>query len=75
MLKQVRVPDKHSGLRVNPMDIQWVDEEADEQPEWTQVYIGKIPIMIKSDFCILSDLTEEEQMAQGECPFDQGYVV
>lgn len=43
-------------------------EEAREKP----YYIGKLPIMLKSKYCILRDLDEDELYAWNECPYDQG---
>ena len=37
-----------------------------------RVLIGKIPIMIRSRFCHLSNLTKEQIVKQGECRYDQG---
>ncbi len=31
-----------------------------------------MPIMVKSQFCALNNLTEAEIIAKGECPYDQG---
>ena len=36
------------------------------------VYLGKFPIMIQSDFCILSGLPREVRFQMGECRNDQG---
>tara|TARA_B100000795_G_scaffold253626_1_gene223929 strand:- start:10 stop:3633 length:3624 start_codon:yes stop_codon:yes gene_type:complete len=36
------------------------------------INIGKIPIMLKSDFCVLNDRTTESDKDKGECPFDTG---
>lgn len=37
-----------------------------------QVYIGKLPVMLKSKYCILKDLEEDDLFAWNECPYDQG---
>jgi len=34
--------------------------------------IGRIPVMLKSSICNLSNLTEDELMEKGECPNDAG---
>lgn len=36
------------------------------------IEIGSIPIMLKSKYCVLSDLSEESLIEKGECPYDQG---
>lgn len=53
--------------------LEWVREdggEDDEEP--TKVFVGKLPIMLKSKYCILKDLTESELYNWNECPYDQG---
>ena len=37
-----------------------------------QINLGKIPIMLQSNLCVLSDATNEMKKEMGECPFDQG---
>jgi len=36
------------------------------------VYLGKIPIMVQSDFCVLSKLPRELRFSLGECRNEQG---
>jgi DNA-directed RNA polymerase III subunit RPC2 len=36
------------------------------------IEIGKMPIMLRSDFCVLAKKTPEEMTALGECPLDPG---
>ncbi|EUD64425.1 DNA-directed RNA polymerase III subunit RPC2 [Plasmodium inui San Antonio 1] len=36
------------------------------------VEIGRLPVMLRSDICILNNKTEEELMKLGECPYDPG---
>jgi DNA-directed RNA polymerase II subunit RPB2 len=40
--------------------------------EIKMVYLGKIPIMVQSDFCILSQLPKEVRFSLGECRNEQG---
>lgn len=40
--------------------------------ETQTIFIGKIPIMLKSKFCTLYGLSEEELYQIRECPFDMG---
>ncbi|KAI9366033.1 DNA-directed RNA polymerase II subunit RPB2 [Zopfochytrium polystomum] len=49
---------------------EWVVEQED--PESSKIHIGDVPIMLRSDFCILSELTDADLPEVGECPFDQG---
>ena len=49
-------------------DIEWVIEN--EEPEVTKIHIGDVPIMLRSNFCILSDLINDDLPEVGECPYD-----
>lgn len=55
-------------------NLEWEEEqfmeEADRKP--VNVFIGKLPIMVKSKYCILKDRKDEDLYAEGECPYDQG---
>lgn len=51
--------------------LQWSNED-DREPEPSKVFVGKLPIMLKSKYCILKDLTEGELHNWSECPYDQG---
>jgi len=48
----------------------WVLEADDPEP--SKVFIGKVPIMLRSTFCALYRLPDDELYAVNECPFDQG---
>ncbi|KAL9101872.1 MAG: hypothetical protein Q9163_002917 [Psora crenata] len=52
--------------------LQWESEDGDKEPEPIKVFVGKLPIMLKSKYCILKDLSEAELYAWNECPYDQG---
>ena len=52
--------------------LQWENEDGDKEPEPIKVFVGKLPIMLKSKYCILKDLSESELYAWNECPYDQG---
>ncbi|KAI9791745.1 MAG: DNA-dependent RNA polymerase II [Peltula sp. TS41687] len=52
--------------------LDWQDEETEEGEAKTNVYVGKMPIMMKSKYCITKDLGEDELFAWDECPYDQG---
>jgi len=47
--------------------LQLVSEHKDKK-----LFIGRIPIMLRSEFCILSDSTDDTLAKLGECPYDQG---
>lgn len=43
------------------------------EQEDARVYIGKVPVMLRSDFCQLKSLNEHERVKNGkDCRFDQG---
>ncbi|KAI9840569.1 MAG: DNA-dependent RNA polymerase II [Thelocarpon superellum] len=46
--------------------------ETKEDQEPTKVFVGKLPVMLKSKYCVLKDLNEQELYAWDECPYDQG---
>lgn len=52
--------------------LEWENETSEQDQAPVNVYIGKLPIMLKSKFCILKDLRETELYAWNECPFDTG---
>lgn len=57
-------------LFVDVKQTETIDEEsANEQT--TRIQIGRVPVMLRSAFCQLSD--DENRLAErGECPYDQG---
>eukprot|EP00184_Porphyridium_aerugineum_P002310 CAMPEP_0184699762 /NCGR_PEP_ID=MMETSP0313-20130426/5905_1 /TAXON_ID=2792 /ORGANISM="Porphyridium aerugineum, Strain SAG 1380-2" /LENGTH=1727 /DNA_ID=CAMNT_0027158887 /DNA_START=239 /DNA_END=5422 /DNA_ORIENTATION=+ len=46
------------------------DHEESEAP--VKVFLGHVPIMLKSKYCILDGLNDEKLAILGECPVDQG---
>ena len=52
--------------------LQWENEDGEPDPEPIKVFIGKLPIMLKSKYCVLKDMPEEALYAYSECPYDQG---
>ncbi|KAK0539902.1 DNA-dependent RNA polymerase II [Tilletia horrida] len=51
---------------------QWVPKDPDNDQQEDKVFIGKVPIMLQSDYCWLSNMTEDQKMMLQECPYDQG---
>ncbi|KAK7376096.1 hypothetical protein VNO78_34948 [Psophocarpus tetragonolobus] len=47
-------------------------EEVTETRELTNVFIGKVPIMLRSRYCTLYQNSEKDLTELGECPYDQG---
>lgn len=52
--------------------LQWENEDGDREPEPIKVFVGKLPIMLKSKYCILKDISDDELYSWSECPYDQG---
>ena len=48
------------------------DNNSDEEEELEEVYIGELPLMLKSSICHLHGLTDKELMEKGEDPKDPG---
>nr|VDC99656.1 unnamed protein product [Brassica oleracea] len=46
--------------------------EVTETQDFTQVFIGKVPIMLRSSYCTLHQNSEKDLTELGECPYDQG---
>ena len=56
----------------NP-EYHWSTEEGgDELQPPVRVFIGKMPIMLKSSYCVLKDFQEDFLYGLNECPYDQG---
>lgn len=50
----------------------WIDEDDNNVLDEQKVFIGKVPIMLQSDFCYLKGLPEEKMYQVNECPLDSG---
>jgi len=70
MKKRVMVgredPDSMTG------DMIWEPEHHESPDDTRKVWIGKVPIMLRSSFCILHGLTEKDLFDLNECPYDSG---
>jgi len=60
----------------DPAEADWqpIKDEYGNEPdrEEQKVWIGKVPIMTRSNFCLLNKLPEEDCYGIGECPLDSG---
>lgn len=43
-----------------------------EVEELGKVFVGRVPIMLRSKFCLLHGLSDRDLVDLGECPYDQG---
>lgn len=48
------------------------DGEEQQQTQHQKTFIGKIPIMLRSTYCLLSGLTDRDLCELNECPLDPG---
>ena len=65
--------DSEAQKQSGGTNLHWENEDgSEESAEPTKVFVGKLPIMLKSKYCILKDLTESELYNWNECPYDQG---
>ncbi|OQO11818.1 DNA-directed RNA polymerase II subunit RPB2 [Cryoendolithus antarcticus] len=53
-------------------ELVWERDPNDAGDEEARVFIGKLPVMLKSKICTLRNRSEQELYAFQECPFDQG---
>ncbi|KAJ1660661.1 DNA-dependent RNA polymerase II [Dispira simplex] len=79
MRKQILLADpgdpRNQGLHTfSEMHTTEVYEECDKSSpgDTTKVFIGKMPIMLRSEFCVLSNMTDPDLHKVNECPYDQG---
>jgi DNA-directed RNA polymerase beta subunit len=47
-------------------------QKTEEVEKINKVFIGKVPIMLRSEYCSLHDHTDKELTELGECPYDEG---
>lgn len=59
-------------MRKKTLEIDGDDERELEVEELSKVFIGKVPIMLRSKFCVLHNLSDKDLIELGECPYDQG---
>ncbi len=54
--------------------LHWDSEQNGENDTGrpVQIFVGKLPIMLKSKYCLLKDLPDDTLYSYNECPYDQG---
>ncbi len=55
-----------------PMNLEMIEVRDGKEYTTEYIYVGDIPIMLKSKFCPLSEMSEEELISAGEDPDDPG---
>ena len=53
-------------------ELEWIEQAVDGEDAQTKVFLGKVPVMLRSKFCMLRDLGEHEFYELKECPYDMG---
>lgn len=69
MVQKADPKDERNRGITNPTEMHWQVEEEDEED--TKVFIGKVPMMLKSQHCVLKKLEVKDLHDVGECPYDQ----
>ncbi|ODQ81444.1 hypothetical protein BABINDRAFT_159736 [Babjeviella inositovora NRRL Y-12698] len=72
MSKKVLTSIDHENQPVKEEDWTQEDVKEDNDDPIKRVFIGKVPIMLRSKFCMLRDLNEYEFYDLKECPYDMG---
>ncbi|KAJ4292628.1 DNA-dependent RNA polymerase II [Kalmusia sp. IMI 367209] len=52
--------------------IKWEVEEEQSADQDNKVFIGKLPVMLRSELCHLRNQNDEALFGLNECPYDQG---
>ncbi|KAK9814090.1 hypothetical protein WJX72_000515 [[Myrmecia] bisecta] len=47
-------------------------ETEEDIEDYSKIFIGEVPIMLRSSYCSLHEHTNKELTDLGECPYDQG---
>lgn len=60
-----------------PTEIRWEDEDVDAEPDEKDTlkntqFVGRMPVMVKSNICHLKHESEDGLFLLNECPYDQG---
>ncbi|KAJ1551175.1 DNA-dependent RNA polymerase II, partial [Nowakowskiella sp. JEL0078] len=59
------------GDRVWVEDLSWTRDRP-EEANFSKINVGTVPLMVRSKYCPLSNMSDEDAEAQGECPYDMG---
>ncbi|KAL8665644.1 MAG: hypothetical protein Q9202_002148 [Teloschistes flavicans] len=61
------------GLQISPgTSLQWETEDGDDEQQALSIFVGRLPVMLKSKYCTLRQFSEAELFKYNECPYDQG---
>ncbi|PJF17090.1 DNA-directed RNA polymerase subunit beta [Paramicrosporidium saccamoebae] len=59
-------------MRKRTVEVDGDEETEIETEELSKVFIGRVPIMLRSKFCLLNNLGDKDLIELNECPYDQG---
>jgi DNA-directed RNA polymerase II subunit RPB2 len=59
-------------MRKRTLEMEGEEERELDVEELSKVFIGRVPIMLRSKFCLLHGLGDKDLVELGECPYDQG---
>ncbi|KAG0031509.1 DNA-dependent RNA polymerase II [Podila clonocystis] len=75
MRKTVKVANPHHEKnkdKTNPHDMFMEEEDNEDGGDMSKIFIGMVPIMLKSTYCMLTGLDDNELQKMNECQYDQG---
>ncbi|KAF9129847.1 DNA-dependent RNA polymerase II [Mortierella sp. 14UC] len=75
MRKTVKVANPHhekNKHKTNPHDMFMEEEDTGDGGDMKKIFIGMVPIMLKSTYCMLTGLDDSELQKMNECQYDQG---
>ncbi len=52
--------------------LDWTDETDQADQGVLSVFVGRLPVMLKSKYCTLRQMSEADLFKYNECPYDQG---
>lgn len=70
--EEMDVVDEESQSQPGRTVLQWEHEDGEADPAPIKIFVGKLPIMLKSRYCVLANVAEQNLYNYNECPYDQG---
>ncbi|KAI5298892.1 hypothetical protein KEM56_003689, partial [Ascosphaera pollenicola] len=65
--------ERDADLKARGTYLQWQEKQlGPKEHKMENIFIGKMPIMVRSKYCLLRDLSEQRLYNWNECPFDSG---
>ena len=74
--EELEAMESTDGVIQKPTGATQLQWETESMPDSTdgpvKIFVGKLPIMLKSKYCLLKDVPEDTLYGWNECPYDQG---